>query len=94
MSEDRKKSKVSAAPKAKAGAGKTNESVPKWRQIEVLKEKRALKDELADLWLEDPDIDDAFFVDEDNRYRQNKRASKMSIELPTDDDIDLDDDLD
>jgi len=36
-------------------------NLPTWRRIEALREKRALKAALADIWSDDPDVDEVLF---------------------------------
>lgn len=38
------------------------EKLPAWRRIEALKERRRLKEALADIWADDPELDEDFFA--------------------------------
>ncbi|GAB4190154.1 MAG: hypothetical protein Tsb002_17910 [Wenzhouxiangellaceae bacterium] len=48
-------------------AGAVSRQVPGWRRIEALRERRALKEALTDIWSDDPDLDeDIFFPDDES----------------------------
>lgn len=56
----------------KAGKKQTKQAekaIPKWRRIEALKERKALREALSDIWTEDMDLeDDIFDLEDDSEY--------------------------
>lgn len=68
--------------------------MPAWRRIEALKERRALKEALTDIWSDDPELDDDMFFPGDEEatayYRQG--AAGVEAEL-ADESSDSDDEL-
>ena len=55
------KTAESEVPPAVNGGKDAAPAVPGWRRIEALKERRALKEALTDIWSEDPELDDDIF---------------------------------
>ena len=53
------------------------EKLPAWRRIEALKERRQLKEALADIWADDPELDEDFFAlgDESGAVHYQKAES-------------------
>lgn len=81
-----------AAQPGKSGA----HGIPRWRQIEIMKERRELREMLDDIDIEDPDWDAEIFGSEQERMAYYKAAGEADEEeedeLPPDDDDEIYDD--
>ncbi len=80
--------------KEKLERGQTRRNaVPSWRQVEALRERRALKAALADIWSEDPDLDESIFFTESPESRRfyQRPASLKAEDFEVDDDLEPDD---
>ena len=90
VSGERRSSRKAAGKRApregKSSRGTDGHSTPRWRQIEALREREELRRALADIWMEDPDLDEGIFgLDGDSR-RYYMRAESDDVE-----DVEVDD---
>ena len=65
--------------------------IPRWRQIEIMKERRELREMLDDIDIEDPDWDEEIFGSEAERQAYYQAAGVLEEE-EEDDFVDDDDD--
>ncbi len=100
MGEDKDKSKHRTG-RAKRHSGRQQtlrdaqpNPVPGWRQIEALRERQALKDELSDIWSDDPDLDEnIFFSESDEASNFYQPAARLrDLDFKVDEDADSEDD--
>lgn len=64
---------------------------PRWRQIEAMRERQELRRALADIWGDDPDLDESIFGIDDGEISYYVRPGTEEVE---DEEIDLDEDGD
>lgn len=72
------------------------DGIPRWRQIEIMRERRELREMLDDIDIEDPDWDAEIFGSEQERMAYYTAAGEADEEeeeeLPQDDDDEIYDD--
>ncbi len=83
-----------SGPGGKTAGQARKTTTPSWRQIEALRERRALKDELADIWSENPELDEDIFSSGDEEHsRFYQRPAKLKdVDFEVDEDAEPEDD--
>ena len=57
------------------------DKLPAWRRIEALKERRQLKEALADIWADDPELEeDLFALDGGSSSSHYQKAGSGSVD--------------
>ena len=66
--------------------------IPKWRRIEIMRERQELKRHLQEVWDDDIDLEDAFELDDADHDRFYTKGEKLDVDIDDElEPLDLDD---